>query len=277
MSAPDAAARKTYGTIVVVGGGCYGSYYVRQLRRAVRAGAITADGILVVDRDPHCRVAATIADEHDAAPSPPIWLRARAWRAFFDEYLTSAANDPAAVRDDAIVPSPLMPHLMAEWIVERARRRWPERSVETRSFEELPNVPWERAGGDGTHYVSFATWTCPVNCIEPRTCPVTKGPRSWSLPDRLAEHARDRRSAGRPIELAVLHCSHRAYGVGMFDTRAVVEADRAIAAAAGDGRAEVIVGTVSHCHGALTRLMIGERPSVVPRSAIFSEDLIRHP
>ncbi len=277
MSAPDAAVRKTYGTIVVVGGGCYGSYYVRQLRRAVQAGAITADGILVVDRDPHCTVAATIAAEHDAAPSPPIRLRVRDWRAFFDEYLTDAANDPDAVRDDAIVPSPLMPHLMAEWMLERARRRWPDRSVETRPCEELPNVPWERAGGDGTHYVSFATWTCLVNCIEPRTCPVTRGPRSWSLPDRLAEHARDRRSAGRPIELAVLHCSHRAYGVGMFDTRAVVEADHTIAAAAEDGRAEVIVGTVSHCHGALTRLTIGERPSVVPRSAIFSEDLIRHP
>jgi hypothetical protein len=277
MSAPDAAARKTYGTIVVVGGGCYGSYYVRQLRRAVRAGVITAERILVVDRDPNCAVAATLATEHDGASSPPIRLHVRDWRVFFDEFLTDAANDPNAVRDDAIVPSPLMPHLMAEWIVERARRRWPDRSVETRPFDELPNTPWERAGGEGTHYVSFATWTCPVNCIEPRTCPVTKGPRSWSLPDQLAEHARERRAGGRPIELAVLHCSHRAYGVGMFDTSAVVGADRAIATAAEEGGAEVIVGTVSHCHGALTRLVIGERPSVVPRSAIFSKDLIRRP
>jgi len=277
MSAPETAVRKTYGTIVVVGGGCYGRYYVRQLRRAVHAGAITADRILVVDRDPHCMVAAALATERDAALSPAVMLRVDDWRAFFAEYLTSAARDPDSAPDDAIVPSPLMPHLMAEWIVERARQRWPDRSVETPPFDEPPTVPWERAGGDGTHYVSFATWTCPVNCIEPRTCPMTKGPRSWSLPDRLNEHARERRAGGRPIELAVLHCSHRAYGVGMFDTSAVVEADRCIAAAAADGAAEVIVGTVSHCHGALTRLMIGERPSAVPRSAIFSEDLIRRP
>lgn len=277
MSAPDAAARQTYGTIVVVGGGCYGSYYVRQLRRAVQADAITAECIVVVDRDPRCMVGTAIATERDFVASPPIRLHIADWRAFFDEYLTNAARDPGAVRADAIVPSPLMPHLMAEWIVERARRRWPDRSVETRPFDEPPTVPWERAGGDGTHYVSFATWTCPVNCIEPRTCPVTKGPRSWSLPNRLAEHARDRRGAGRPIELAVLHCSHRVYGVGMFDTVAVVEADHRIAMGARERAAEVMVGTVSHCHGALTRLVIGEPPSAVPGSAIFSEDLIRHP
>jgi hypothetical protein len=269
MSAPEAVARKTYGTIVVVGGGCYGSYYVRQLRRAVHAGAITADRILVVDRDPHCTVAVALATERDVALSPAVIVRVDDWRAFFSEYLTNAARDPSSVANDAIVPSPLMPHLMAEWIVERARQRWPDRSVETPPFDEPPTVPWERAGADGTHYVSFATWTCPVNCIEPRICPVTKGPRSWSLPDRLNEHAQHRRGAGRPIELAVLHCSHRAYGVGMFDTRAVVEADQRVAAAATEGAAEVIVGTVSHCHGALTRLMIGERPSAVPRSAIF--------
>ena len=277
MSAPDAVVRKTYGTIVIVGGGCYGSYYVRQLRRAVHAGAITADRILVVDRDRHCMVAGALATERDVTLSPAVVLRVDDWRAFFAEYLTGAAQEPDSASDDAIVPSPLMPHLMAEWIVERARQRWPDRQVETLPFDAPPKVPWERAGRDGTHYVSFATWTCPVNCIEPRTCPVTKGPRSWSLPNRLSEHAHDQRVAGRPMELAVLHCSHRAYGVGMFDTSAVVEADQRITAVAAERAAEVIVGTVSHCHGALTRLAIGERPSAVPGSAIFSEDLIRRP
>jgi hypothetical protein len=47
-----------YGTIVVVGGGCYGSYYVRQLGRASSADALSAERVLVVDRDPACRVAA---------------------------------------------------------------------------------------------------------------------------------------------------------------------------------------------------------------------------
>src|SRR5215210_128458 len=51
------AAGRSYGTIVVVGGGCYGSYYVRQLSRAAEAGALTWERLVVVDRDPNCRVA----------------------------------------------------------------------------------------------------------------------------------------------------------------------------------------------------------------------------
>ena len=68
ISAADAARdprrpQQRYGRIVVVGGGCYGTYYVRQLLRAERAGAITWDELVVVDRDPACAVSALGAAE----------------------------------------------------------------------------------------------------------------------------------------------------------------------------------------------------------------------
>lgn len=256
MSAADDVAPQRYGAIVIVGGGCYGSYYVRQLQRAARARALVARELVVVDRDANCQVASSIASG-DMLAAIPTRVVVRDWREFFTEYLGAAASDPAHCRDDAIVPSPLMPHLMGEWLVQRARDRWPDRAVNTESLERSPNVPWQRAGSDGTHYVSFATWTCPVNCIEPPTCPITRGPRSWSLPERLVEHARDEHSVGYDIEVAVLHCRHRAYGVGMFDTGEVIGADAVISAAGERGATEVIIGTVSHCHGALTRLVVG--------------------
>ena len=53
----EARMPQAFGTIVVVGGGCYGSYYVRQLGRAVAAGALVCRRVLVVDRDANCRVA----------------------------------------------------------------------------------------------------------------------------------------------------------------------------------------------------------------------------
>jgi hypothetical protein len=68
-----------------------------------------------------------------------------------------------------------------------------------------------------------------------------------------AERARGRHLAG-PI---IFHCRHRAYGVGMFDTLDVVQADRAVADAGAAGAVEVLVGTVSHCHGALNVLAVG--------------------
>jgi tRNA A37 threonylcarbamoyladenosine dehydratase len=60
-----------YGTIVVVGGGCYGSYYVQQLARARQAGALGFSRLLVVDRDPDCRVSHVLRTPDGAATWRP--------------------------------------------------------------------------------------------------------------------------------------------------------------------------------------------------------------
>jgi hypothetical protein len=243
----DAVGTQRYGDIVVVGGGCYGSYYVRQLRRARSAGALTWERLVVVDRDPDCAIAADGAG---------ITFAIRDWSLFFGEYLSTAAARPAdEVAGNAIVPSPLMPPLMSQWVVSRARARWPGRALRLVPLDGAVDVPWQRTGDDGTHYVSFATWECPINCVEPRACPHTRGPRAWSLPPTLRAFVETERLRGRPLDgPAVFHCAHRAYGVGMFDVSVVVEADALVARVAAGRRAEVLLGTVSHCHGALAVL-----------------------
>lgn len=254
----ERADLQRFDDIVVVGGGCYGSYYVRQLQRAAEANAITAGRIVVVDHDPECAVARDMRGERSAPPPVAVHVVRAEWREFFASYLGEAAakNGGGA---DAIVPSPLMPHLMAEWLVARARDRWPARRVAVERLDMVPQVPWSRAGSDATHYVSFATWTCPVNCIEPRVCPHTRGERTWSLTRTLADFSAERRRAGERAAAVILHCGHRAYGVGMFDTADVLAGDREIASAGDAGPADVLIGTVSHCHGALTRLVIGDQ------------------
>jgi hypothetical protein len=106
--------------------------------------------------------------------------------------------------------------------------------------------------------VSFAEWICPINCVEPRICPHTSAARTWTLPETArryvdSEHGEGRRLAG-PV---IFHCTHRAYGVGMFDTREVVAGDDLVQSVAQHNAAEVLVGTMSHCHGAFERLVIG--------------------
>ncbi len=258
-SVPDAASRgartlQRFGTIIVVGGGCYGTYYVRQLLRAERAGALAWDMVLVVDRDASCPVALLPPSDRPSR----LRVETAEWTAFFDAYLGRAAEEPVRHDHDAIVPSPLMPHLMADWLADRARARWPHRHVITEPLASRPDMPWQRAGDDGTHYVSFAEWMCPINCIEPARCPHTKGERTWSLPPALRQYASAEREAGRPIEGPyVFHCSHRAFGVGMLDVREVVAADRAIAGRGQQaGRTAFLVGTASHCHGALRRIVL---------------------
>jgi hypothetical protein len=247
-----------YGTVVVVGGGCYGSYYVRQLARAVKAEALAYDRLLVVDRDAGCRVASeldrTSRERGELAPEPEVVVSE--WTDFFRAYFDEASRTGAST--DVIVPSPLMPHLMYQWLLDRARQRWPDRLVETRPLDGAPPMPWQYRADDGTHYVSYATWTCPINCVEPATCPHTRGPRSWSMPPGVRDYVRTERERGRELAgPAIFHCTHRAYGVGMFDTADVLAADRLVEEAGTEGAAEVLIGTVSHCHGALNVLRIG--------------------
>jgi hypothetical protein len=238
-----------FDTIVVVGGGCYGSFYVRQLRKAVAAGAIVCKRVVAVDRDAACRVA-----KQTPADDPLVTVEIAEWREFFARYLSAARG---AHNNDAIVPSPLMPHLLRDWLMDAAQERWPDRGARVAPLRTTPDVPWERAAPDGTHYVSFATWMCPINCIEPERCPHTRGPRDWSMGPALRSYAAREADAGRAVLGPLLfHCLHRAYGVGMIDVREVLEADGAVRAAGEAAGVDVLVGTVSHCHGAVSRLLI---------------------
>lgn len=252
-SGADARVVQRYGTIAVVGGGCYGDYYVRQLQRAAIAGKVSWRALHVVDRNPACRVATDPSRHRPAGASPPPEMVTAEWRDYF------AAAIAAAAPDDAIVPSPLMPHLMVEWVIDRVRSAWPGRAVGLRALAEPLGTPWELANGDAPHYASFATWTCPINCIEPARCPHTKGPRDWTMPATARAWVAARRAAGDPVRgPLVFHCEHRAYGVGMFDTRRVLEAGATVLAAAAEGPCAFLVGTVSHCHGAFGRLVVGD-------------------
>ena len=255
---PAARVPLRFGRVVVVGGGCYGSYYVRQLGRAAAAGAASWDELIVVDRDPQCLVASIARDDQP----PGLRVEVAEWDAYFAQFLGDSSVAPESSASDAIVPSPLMPHLMANWLLARARSRWPSREVDVTPLASAPAIPWQMRGTDDTHYVSFAEWICPINCIEPARCPATKGERTWSLPAALRAYVADEAAAGRPIEGPfVFHCSHRTFGVGMIDVTSVLAADAAIAASGDQGPAAFLVGTASHCHGALQRIQIGAAPT----------------
>jgi hypothetical protein len=242
--------------VVIVGGGCYGTFYAAQLLRARERGKTRWRRLIVVDRDPACRFARELGD------GPDRELAVGDWSEFFDAYLAGVAQsvtDPP----DAIVPSPLMPHLMFEWLVRRARTRWPGRLVEVRPVPLGPGTPYDVQAPDGTRYVSFADWLCPVHCIEPAVCPIIRGPRTWEMAEAMEGLTR-RLAAQAPTAGPVLFvCRHRVHGVGMFDVASVLTGDALVAASGEDGRpVDVLVGTISACHGAASLLHLGTDPSL---------------
>jgi hypothetical protein len=154
-----------------------------------------------------------------------------------------------------------MPHLMFEWVLRRARARWPHREV---SVVPVPGdfpSPYDRQSesSDATRYVSFADWICPTHCIEPALCPAIGAPRTWEMADSVHELAK-RLGVHGP---ALFICKHQVFGVGMFSAEAVRAGDRLVAESASRGEAAILIGTISSCHGALNLLSVG-RPTVRP-------------
>jgi len=237
--------------IVIVGGGCYGSFYARQLERAQGRGALTVERVLVVDRDPHCQV----TRELPAAPNRELVVRD--WDEFFDEYLTqSSVLSPQSF----VVPSPLMPHLMFNWVMRRARALWPGREVQQVPLTEPLGTPYDTLAPDGTRYVSWADWLCPTHCVEPATCPIIKGPRTWEMAETVQGLvARMGGGGGRVVTGPALFITkHLTDGVGAFPVSAVVEAERLLREAVpADRPASLVVATVSACHGAVGVVGVG--------------------
>lgn len=235
--------------VIVVGGGCYGTFYAGQLARARDRGRAEYRRVVVVDRDPDCRARRTLAPRND------LEFVKQDWRAFFDAYLGS----PDLGAADHIVPSPHMPHLMFEWVLGQARARWPGRPVEALAVPGEPGTPYDRAADDGTRYVSFADWICPAHCIEPAVCPATGGARDWEMQRAVARLAEQLRAAGHPVAgPALFICRHQVFGVGTFAVESVLAGDRLVAQAGAAGAAaDVLIGTISSCHGALNVLHLG--------------------
>lgn len=238
--------------IIIVGGGCYGTFYAGQLIRAAEREKAAFRRLLVVDRDPDCRFV------RELGTGESVQLVVDDWDRFFDRYLAVPESNPETGSPDTIVPSPLMPHLMYHWLVRRAKARWPDRQVETRPVPRGPGTPYDVSAPDGTRYVSFADWICPTHCIEPAVCPVIRGPRTWEMADAMEGLTR-RLSETQPTEGPVLFvCQHRVFGVGMFDVSEVLAGDRAVASAGTSGSpVDVVVGTISSCHGAVNLLHLG--------------------
>jgi hypothetical protein len=248
----DADTVVAFRDVAIVGGGCYGTFYAGQLLRARERGRAVFRRLIVVDRDPDCRFAREIGAGADRE------LAVREWGDFFDDFLGLPEPGGGEEAPDAIVPSPLMPHLMFEWIERRARARWPGREIGRRAVPAGLGTPYDVAAPDGTRYVSFADWLCPVHCIEPATCPVIRAPRTWEMSDALGAFTARLADVAPTAGPVLFACRHRVFGVGMFDAAEVKAGDALVAAAGEPGlEVDVVVGTVSSCHGAVSLLHLG--------------------
>ena len=234
-------------TFIVIGGGCYGSHHLKRLEKGRARGAIGPDDrILVVDRNPDCQVLGELA----AQPNPLVDVVRSDWLEFMKAEFD---HRPAT---DEVVPAPIAPHLAAEWLLWSLQTRLPADAVRQVPFDDsFGGLPYEYLSPAGERFFSAAGWICPPNCRAPRKCPAILAPRTWDLEDTVRDFSR--RHADRYAEPAVFRTVYRTTGIETIPVGFYRETRDRLLALAGDGAAagkQVIVSTLSPCHGAANLL-----------------------
>jgi hypothetical protein len=241
---------------VIAGGGAYGAHYIRKLLEAINLGKVELDEIVVVDRDADCRVA-QIAEEE-----PIVRLEATDWRSFADQVWAN----PVAWARDIWIPAPIAPHILAEWVIDRVEHLTQKTIVADTTPVELPALPFAQQHPDGRILLSHAPGRCPLDCIEPATCAITKDTRWWEMRDTLTALIAQGDFALEGDHVAMFFCRHHCdpsqHDVGGIPfTTICTETDRVCRVAEG-GVEEIGVATFSSCHGVLTRLKL-KQPALV--------------
>jgi hypothetical protein len=231
------------GEVVIIGGGCYGSFYTGQLLAGRDKGLLSFERLLVIDRDAGCQVT------RERSGVPGVEVVVAEWGAFLDRYLA----ERRVVGGDVIVPSPFMPHLLREWLLRQSAARWQGRETGSGPLVAEVGTPYERRGGDQATYLSWADWICPTHCTEPALCPVIRAPRTWSMTEDLQRFAAQTGASG-PLLFEVRHLAH---GVGGFHTSDVIAARDRLVEIGSRGPAEVVIATTSHCHAAAGLIRLG--------------------
>lgn len=246
------------GDLIVIGGGCYGSYHARQLQKARVKGVIEAREIVIVDHDGDCR------SFTEFAGLPGFRFTRATWDQFHDDYFDRRSPHTR----DRIVPTPVAPHLMYEWLRRRAGR-FPGTRVEPLPMSSLPDTPAAMTAENGAGLLSFATWICPVTCIEPAICPETRGPKAWEMDEAVFAWARGKARTGTPFDAVELfRCRHHAYGIATFPAALGVRAARRLDRLGRRMREraprQVLVATVSSCHGIANLFQLSDAPVTWP-------------
>ena len=221
---------------IVIGGGDVGTVYVRQLLRAVAAGKLETDRIVVVDRDPACA-----ASRYD---HPRVRIEAADWSPWLAAHLDEAGPD------DHLVPYHWAPHLLRTWLEGQAARAGARTA--RRAGPPPRDLPYEATTASGDRALSYASWVCPPTCIEPALCPHTRGEKDWSL----AADLETPRSGDAVDDRFVFRCLHLVYGVGTIPVADIRAARDRMIAGLERGPRSYLVATSSHCHALATLLEV---------------------
>jgi hypothetical protein len=234
---------------IVFGGGCFGTHHTRHIEKGRTRGRISQHArIIMVDRNPH----PPALDLPDISGNPHLTYVQSDWL----DYMQSAWD--TLPPDTQAVPAPVAPHLAFDWLVWSVRRRLGEDAISIEPMShQFGGLPYEYLAPAGVRYISAADWICPTNCRAPHICPMTRDVRTWELADTVNAYAQSH--ASTTAAAIVLQPRFRVPGIDTLPIREYTQARDLVLSLASQPSMhakEVVVATVSPCHGAVSLLKI---------------------
>lgn len=230
--------------LLIIGGGCSGSFHAERLLTAIDRGLLEGSRLFIVDRNSENSATRKLARNDSVSFVKSDWLSFL--RDYFDKYSVGSGA--------RLIPAHIAPHLLFEVAAGHVSSRTGMK-VEMEAVRQSFGLPFEKEGERGIKYISAAAWLCPFSCIEPEICPATRGVRDWDLSALVPRVMKD----GADMSV-VFKTTHFVWGVGAIECDSIYSAYDDIGKLAlqkqGNRSLHVAVATTSNCHGVVGMLKV---------------------
>ncbi len=231
-------------SIIILGGGCYGSLFFDRLKRGKKKGLVSYSYQIIVDRNERCQL------KKEARQEDIIF-----YKADWIEFLVKDYPKIMRGRDYLVLPC-FGPHFIFQYIETKLKEH---RGYEMRLavFKNEIGVPFEK-DVENNKYLSFAQWRCPVLCVEPPRCPAINKIRSWNLKDTLISYFKNNKEIAED-NIFIFEIGNYTNGVAMIEAKRVVEAFEKLIRRINERFQTFIIATVSKCHGVASLVELRRR------------------
>jgi len=231
-----------YNNIYILGGHQLAYSYFEKITKAKLEGELGFENCYLVDPDPNCHATSHISD--------PASLISKPYAEFIIDYVD---NQNSYHPDDTLIPDHTAKHVMLQVFLKLIEDKFPNLKTKLSPFKSDFETPFvHKSENDAIWAISYATWTCPPDCDEPKICPHIEDTRTWDFNKSLEELFRATSDESRETSTHRFPCKILYAEIAQIPlTKIIKEISEFMHKMQNDPPKKVIVATHSHCHGIL--------------------------
>lgn len=163
--------------------------------------------------------------------------------------------------DDTLIPDHTAKHVFLQVYLELINRHFPKLSTELSTIGSDFKPPFVyKSENDSIWALSYSTWTCPADCVEPDICPHTQKQRNWDFNKSL-----QKQEFAQPNLNALFHkfsCQNILHEIAHIPMKDIIQnVSEYSYALQTNPPQKVLVATHSHCHGIIGQFRIESKDS----------------